>query len=106
MSVVESNPKREILAEGMLGEKKNFSRGYTRYDHAWYALGSKVNILNFLYASPFNLDLLTNHKFVLQIMPRGSRSNGDRGKTPAFVSSREDSSISDEDIVSASGWVA
>ena len=34
MSVVESNPKREILAKGMLGEKKNFSRGYTRYDHA------------------------------------------------------------------------
>ena len=50
-----------------------------------------------------DMDLLTNHKFVLQIMPRGSRSNGDRGKTPAFVSSREDSSISDKDIVSASG---
>ena len=86
----------------MLGEK-NFSRGYARYDHA---LGSKVNILTYLFASPFNLYLMTDDKFVLQNMPRGSRSNKDCGKTPAFVPFRGDSSSSDKDIVSTSKVVA
>ena len=53
-----------------------------------------------------DMDLLTNHKFVLQIMPQGSRSSGDCRKTPAFVSSIGDSSISDEDTASASRQVA
>ena len=93
---------RKTLVEGML-VVKNFCRGYTRYDHA---LGSRVNILTYLFTSPFNLYLMTNDKFVLQNMPRGLRSNGDCGKTPAFVPFRGDSSSSDEDTVSASKGVA
>lgn len=93
---------RKTLVEGMLGEK-SFSRGYARYDHA---LGSRVNILTYLFASLFNLDLMTENKFLLQNMPRGSRSNGDCGKIPAFVPFRGDLSNSDEDIVSTSEGVA
>lgn len=86
----------------MLGEK-NFSKGYARYDHA---LGSKVNILTYLFASPFNLDLMTDDKFVLQNMPQGSRSNEDCGKTPTFVPFRGESSSSGKDTISTSKGVA
>ena len=49
---------------------------------------------------------MTNHKFVLQIMPQTSRFSGDHEKNPAIVSSRVDSSSCDEDTLSTSSRVA
>ena len=59
-----------------------------------------------MFASPFNLDLMTNHKFCLQVMALTLKFGRDGGKTSTFASFRGDSSISDKGRVLASGQVA